>query len=341
MCALFSPATNNFLSFHSILIDFDRPPGTGKTKTISGLVGKFLSDRPPPVTNIGAKQNAEPSPSLKILICAPSNAAIDEVAKRLKDGLRSSSGKIIVPKIVRLGNNDAVNIAVKDVHLDELVEQKLNGAASKNDKNDGAGEIARIRKELDELNALRNLKMDQRKQFEDDPTKYRALEEDVMKLSSRRAALTSQLNKVKDQDRDANRSLNAARRKARQDVINEADIICTTLSGAGHELLGSCKFETVIIDEAAQAVELSSLIPLKYDCRKCIMVGGMFVPLSFLTLRILTFLFQTDPNQLPPTVLSKTADNYNYSESLFVRIQNRAPQNVHLLRSVDLYSISC
>ncbi|CDZ98451.1 helicase sen1 [Phaffia rhodozyma] len=286
------------------------PPGTGKTKTISGLVGKFLSDRPPPVTSIGStKRNEETSPPLKILVCAPSNAAIDEVAKRLKEGLRSSSGKIIVPKIVRVGNDDAINIAVKDVALDELVEQKLNGASST--KNDGAADVERIRKELNELIALRNLKVDQLKQFEDDAQKSRALEDDIMKINSRRTVITSQLNKAKDQDRDANRSMNAARRKARQDVINEADIVCTTLSGAGHDLLSSCNFETVIIDEAAQAVELSALIPLKYECKRCIMVG--------------------DPNQLPPTVLSQTADRYNYSESLFVRIQRRAPQNVHLL----------
>jgi len=33
-------------------------------------------------------------------------------------------------------------------------------------------------------------------------------------------------------------------------------------------------FEIIVIDEAAQAIELSSLIPLRYHCRSCIMVGG-------------------------------------------------------------------
>ncbi|EIC06663.1 tRNA-splicing endonuclease, putative, partial [Microbacterium laevaniformans OR221] len=42
----------------------------------------------------------------------------------------------------------------------------------------------------------------------------------------------------------------------------------------------SVEFETVIIDEAAQSIELSALIPLKYGCSKCILVG--------------------DPKQLPP-----------------------------------------
>jgi superfamily I DNA and/or RNA helicase len=35
-------------------------------------------------------------------------------------------------------------------------------------------------------------------------------------------------------------------------------------------------FETVIIDEAAQSIEISSLIPLKYDCQRCVLVGGKY-----------------------------------------------------------------
>lgn len=60
-------------------------------------------------------------------------------------------------------------------------------------------------------------------------------------------------------------------------------------------------FETVIIDEAAQAVELSTLISLKYGCKRAILVG--------------------DPCQLPATVLSKTAIAYQYEQSLFQRFQ--------------------
>jgi len=58
------------------------------------------------------------------------------------------------------------------------------------------------------------------------------------------------------------------------EVLQEADVICSTLSGAGHETLEQLDFEMVIIDEAAQSIELSSLIPLKFRCQRCIMVGG-------------------------------------------------------------------
>jgi senataxin len=70
-------------------------------------------------------------------------------------------------------------------------------------------------------------------------------------------------------------------------------------------------FDSVVIDEAAQCIELSALIPLKYGCAKCIMVG--------------------DPKQLPPTVLSREAARFQYEQSLFVRMQRNKPDDVHLL----------
>ena len=44
----------------------------------------------------------------------------------------------------------------------------------------------------------------------------------------------------------------------------------------------------MLIDEAAQAVEASTLIPLKYGCRRLILIG--------------------DPEQLPATVFSQAAN---------------------------------
>ena len=72
------------------------------------------------------------------------------------------------------------------------------------------------------------------------------------------------------------------------------------------------EFSTVIIDEACQAVELSTLIPLRYGCRKCILVG--------------------DPQQLPPTILSKQAAKFMYDQSLFQRLMKSAPESVSMLR---------
>jgi hypothetical protein len=87
-------------------------------------------------------------------------------------------------------------------------------------------------------------------------------------------------------------------------LLEEADIVCCTLSGAGSPPLlefardtKPSKFVAVIIDEAAQAVEPSTLIPLKYCPQTVVLVG--------------------DPSQLPSTVFSPIAKNENYGQSLF------------------------
>ncbi len=79
------------------------PPGTGKTKTICALIGAFVSNRKGPSTSVQAGQNkGKVGATKKILLCAPSNAAIDEVAKRARAGMRLADGKVFHPKVVRV-----------------------------------------------------------------------------------------------------------------------------------------------------------------------------------------------------------------------------------------------
>lgn len=179
-----------------------------------------------------------------------------------------------------------MNSAVKDLSLDNLVEARLGQLAPEMGATgpSTSDEIGQIRSELDairpsieaKVKALQQLSHDENA----DPSKGRALDDELRVLKGKRYALSQRLNKARDQQRDTTRSQDAARRQARQDVIADADIICSTLSGSGHDVLQHYNFETVIIDEAAQAVELSALIPLKYQCRRCIMVGGAFTARS-------------------------------------------------------------
>ena len=245
------------------------PPGTGKTKTISGLVGKFMSDRHSTIPIAGEK-----SIKPKLLVCAPSNAAIDEVCKRLMNGVPSSSGGQHNPVIVRIGIDSSVNIAVKDIAVDSLVEARVNADTSA--KNGGGGDYARIQGELDEVKQAIRQKHEELKEVQSDDEKRKSVEDEHHSLIIRRTQLGQQSSKAKDAARDATRHLEGARRAARDAILNEADIICATLSGAGQDTLAKYTFETVIIDEAAQAIEMSCLIPLKYGCKRCIMVGGQF-----------------------------------------------------------------
>ncbi|THV05327.1 hypothetical protein K435DRAFT_774010 [Dendrothele bispora CBS 962.96] len=275
------------------------PPGTGKTSTICSLVSAALANQ---------ARTIEKATPLQILICAPSNAAIDEIVHRLKDG--QYSGKQGTPlKVVRVGADQAINISVRDASLDYLVEQKLEGVEGKPD--DSAKELASLRQNLGTVRQTREQKIQELNSVHDNVARKQNLEDEIRRLGTQRMQLTQQIDRLKDKQKSDSRTLDAIRRKARMEVLQEADVICSTLSGAGHEVLKNFEFEMVIVDEAAQSIELSSLIPLKFPCKRCIMVG--------------------DPQQLPPTVLSQEACKYLYNQSLFVRLQKQRPDAVHLL----------
>ena len=208
-----------------------RPPGTGKTTTICGLVTRFLTQRPVP-SNQTRKAGLQEKPlatKRKILLCAPSNAAIDEIAQRIKDGYTGSQRHTSTVNVVRVGDKQSMNISVRDISLGYLVDLE------------------------------------------------RDVQVDLAPLGSR-----------------------PSKQKTRQEILTQADIICCTLSGSGHEMLSDIDFDMVIIDEAAQSIELSSLIPLKYGCNRCIMVG--------------------DPQQLPPTVLSQEVSFFLLNQALLSKI---------------------
>jgi senataxin len=288
-----------------IMLTLSRPPGSGKTKTIVAIVGAILSD--------SLRNLSGPRPGVttkKLLVCAPSNAAVDELVMRFKQGIKTTNGQDRKVNIVRIGRSDAINANVQDVTLEELVNKKLGVNAS------NGNEAAEKRKLFDEHKRI----SEQVRQIQDqlasgvvqgaDKSK---LADELIPLRRQKALLGTKIDNVKDDERVAGRTAELNRRKAQESILSEAHVICATLSGSGHEMFQglSIEFETVIVDEAAQCVEMSALIPLKYGCAKCILVG--------------------DPKQLPPTVFSKQAARFQYEQSLFVRMQGNHPDDVHLL----------
>lgn len=214
-------------------------------------------------------------------MCAPSNAAIDEIASRVRDGFQLLQPNSKISKVVRIGTDSAIGFGVKDISLDYLVDQKLPPG---DNSADNGNQIASLRRELQDVKQQQAQKVQELDNISDNYARTQALGEEIRRLKSRRAALTQEVDKMRDKQKSDARGRDADRRKAKLDVLRDADVICTTLSGAGHDTLEQYDFDMVIIDEAAQAIELSTLIPLRHQCQRCIMVG--------------------DPQQLPPTVLS-------------------------------------
>lgn len=81
-------------------------------------------------------------------------------------------------------------------------------------------------------------------------------------------------------------NLREAREFLEASFMDEAEIVFTTLSSSARHAFTKIKrpFDIVLIDEAAQAAEITALQPLVYGCKHCVLVG--------------------DPQQLPATVFS-------------------------------------
>jgi len=93
------------------------PPGTGKTHTLLGIVSALYNHI----------RLAKDNYKKYIMICTPSNCAIDEIIVRLKiNGLYGSTEKNIKPKIVRVGILDKNSSdIVKKTSLDYIVSKYI------------------------------------------------------------------------------------------------------------------------------------------------------------------------------------------------------------------------
>ncbi|KAL5978093.1 hypothetical protein ACLOJK_029210 [Asimina triloba] len=90
-------------------------------------------------------------------------------------------------------------------------------------------------------------------------------------LNSRQQVLNGKLLKTKDRNakRDIRKELRTLAKEERKrqqlavkDVIKNADVVLTTLTGAFSKKLEGTTFDLVVIDEAAQALEVACWIAL-------------------------------------------------------------------------------
>ncbi|KAL4085992.1 ATP-dependent helicase NAM7 [Phytophthora ramorum] len=90
------------------------------------------------------------------------------------------------------------------------------------------------------------------------------------------------------------------KRQAEREILQAADVICTTCVGAGDPRLSNFRFRQVLIDEATQATEPECLIPIVQGAKHVVMVG--------------------DHRQLGPVVMNKKAASAGLNQSLFDRL---------------------
>lgn len=177
---------------------------------------------------VSMSEIAEDVAPQKVLVCAPSNAAIDEVIRRATQaGVADTDGVPKKPPLIRLG--PGVHPSLHEYSLEQIVKRRLAALSDMPD-----------------------------------------------------------LNK---------------REVEKQRLLQDARLVCTTLSISGsRDVVGfEAGFDTVVVDEASQGVEVSMLVPLKLGCQRLILIG--------------------DPKQLPATCFSTVALEHEYSRSLFERLQ--------------------
>ncbi|XP_046396378.1 probable helicase senataxin isoform X2 [Ischnura elegans] len=274
------------------------PPGTGKTKVIITLImemfgfdGKTLSQQ--------RKDNQTP----KILLCAPSNAAIDNVVLKLLH-LRTSLPKENRFRLVRVGRLESMNPHVRDISLQELTSKEIKN--STNNSNDSEAlelHISTLQAKLNsilmaletvrarnDINGIKNIEL--------------KLAEYQHKLDEAYHAKANNSNNSWAKKDTRNLELMAER-----NVLQCADIIATTLaSSVNSSMLDAfprrkgmkSHFSCCIIDEACQSLEVDCLIPLKLGISNLVLVG--------------------DQQQLYPTVMSMVAKNNGLEMSLFERL---------------------
>jgi senataxin len=169
-----------------------RPPGTGKTSTIVALVMAFLARRPRRIP-VPTTKNPKPEPPTgpQILICAPSNAAIDEIAHRIRD---SETFKKESRSIVRLGAIKSMNPNIVEISLDQLVDNKLDVGK----ENGAAAELAGLRVDLEAVKAQRKEKLLELDSISDNSTRVTLLQDEIARLNSKRTSLAKKYDEVKD-----------------------------------------------------------------------------------------------------------------------------------------------
>eukprot|EP00835_Amoeboradix_gromovi_P000478 NODE_17_length_41373_cov_0.337016.p2 type:complete len:879 gc:universal NODE_17_length_41373_cov_0.337016:8591-5955(-) len=123
---------------------------------------------------------------------------------------------------------------------------------------------------------------------------------DKAEISHEYSALLTKKQSVEELSAAEDKRIRDLRKQVERKILEEADVICCTCVGAGDPRLGRMTFETVVIDEATQATEPESLIPLIMGCKRAVLIG--------------------DHEQLPPVIMSKTVAKAGLTVSLFERL---------------------
>lgn len=332
------------------------PPGTGKTHTVWGMLNvihlvqyqhyytallkklapesykqatESLSSETAPSGSIdqvlqSMDQNLfrtlhKLCPKPRMLVCAPSNAATDELLTRVLDrGFIDGEMKVYRPDVARVGV-DSQTRAAQAVSVERRTEQLLVKTREevygwlhqlRAREAQLSQQIASLQRQLNVAayagRAQGSVGVDPDVLMARDQNRDSLLQNLAAVVENRDKVLVEMSRLLILEPRFHNGgsfNLEEARASLEASFANEAEVVFTTVSSSGRKLFSRLThgFDMVVIDEAAQASEVGVLPPLALGAARCVLVG--------------------DPQQLPATVISKAAGTLLYSRSLFERFQ--------------------
>ncbi|XP_059644917.1 uncharacterized protein LOC132286579 [Cornus florida] len=258
-------------------------------------------------------------PKPRMLVCAPSNAATDELLARVLDrGFIDGEMKLYKPDVARVGV-DSQTRAAQAVSVERRTELLLMKSSDdiyhwmhqlRMRENHLSMQIATLQRDLNVAaaagRAQGSVGVDPDVLVARDQNRDTLLQTLAAVVENRDKILVELSRLVILEGRfrpGSNFNLEEARASLEASFANEAEIVFTTVSSSGRKLFSRLThgFDMVVIDEAAQASEVAVLPPLALGAARCVLVG--------------------DPQQLPATVISKAAGTLLYSRSLFERFQ--------------------
>jgi len=242
------------------------PPGTGKTVTSVEIIEQAI-------------EKGE-----EILACADSNVAVDNLVEHLV-----SRGR----EVVRVGHPARVTPVLREHTLDYILEK--NGTYQK------AQELRERALDLkDEQDRYtypsgrwrRGLSNEAIKSLAEKGKGSRGIPPNKMKEMAKSLEIQEKVDELFEK-------VDQLEKKAVGEVLDRADVVCSTNSSSASQALEEENFDLCVIDEATQATEPSCLIPA-VKAEKLVMAG--------------------DHKQLPPTILNERAQEEGLDETMFERL---------------------
>jgi predicted DNA helicase len=207
----------------------------------------------------------------RVLVCAPSNTAVDLLTEKLAErGVN----------VIRMGNPSRVS--------DLLLKHTLD-----------AGVMAHP--SYAKMHAMRQT-----------AEQHRDTASELAKEGVRNFGFEGRQHRqqLREEARTLRQAADDLERFMTEDVLESVQVITCTLVGASHRHMRHLSFETVFIDEAAQALEPGCWIPIAKGQR--LVLAG-------------------DHHQLPPTVKSEQAAREGLRETLFEKCIQRQPNTARML----------